>query len=127
MGKLDDAKTLANVWVRQAKDASRTAGACSHCDDATPHDLIAMWEAGKNLRGRPLTQFETLALAEAWCRVFNELPPDCANAHRPFCSPTQIKLLSAPSRHRRFERPSIVKDSGPERPLHERSLCCHQT
>jgi hypothetical protein len=113
MGKLDKAKTLANVWVWQAKDASRTAAMRSHFDEAAPHDLIAMWEPAKNLQDRPLTQFETQALAEAWCRVFHELPPDCANAHWPFCSTTQIKLLSAPSGHQRFERPSIVKDSGP--------------
>jgi prophage regulatory protein len=38
--------------------------------------LIQMWSSGKRLDGKPLSQFETQALAERWCAVFGELPPD---------------------------------------------------
>ena len=49
----------------------------------TPHQLIGMWESGKNLQERPLSQFEAQAVAEAWCRVFGELPPDCGEDGEP--------------------------------------------
>ena len=51
--------------------------------NATPHQLIDMWESGKNLQGRMLSPFETQALAEAWCGVFGELPPGCSEDGEP--------------------------------------------
>jgi hypothetical protein len=83
LGKLRKAKTLADTWVWQADEALRSSALCAHFDHATPHQLIAMWESGKNLQGRPLSQFETQALAEAWCHAFKELPPDCAEDGEP--------------------------------------------
>jgi prophage regulatory protein len=83
MTKLEKAKALADAWAGQAKDAARDADSCSYFKGVTPHGLIEMWQSGKNLKGRPLSQFETQALAEAWCRVFNELPPDCSEDGEP--------------------------------------------
>lgn len=43
--------------------------------EASASELLAMWRAGKNERGRRLTKFETEALVEAFGRVFGEHPP----------------------------------------------------
>jgi len=69
-------RSLADDWAWEAKEAARTAALCSHFDGCSAHQLIDMWESGKNLKGKSLSQWETQALAEAWCRVFGELPPD---------------------------------------------------
>jgi prophage regulatory protein len=83
MGKLEKAKALADEWAEREEDAKHTAALCAHFEGATPHQLIEMWESGKNLQGRSLSQFETQALAEAWCLVFKELPPDCSQDGEP--------------------------------------------
>ena len=69
-------RALADEWADQAKHAAHEAALNSEFSGCSAHQLIGMWESGKNLKGRPLSQFETQALAEAWCRVFGELPPD---------------------------------------------------
>lgn len=83
MTKLEKAKALADAWAGQAKDAAHDAAVGSYFDHATPSQIIAMWESGKTIQGRVLSQFETQALAEAWCRVFDELPPDCSEDGEP--------------------------------------------
>jgi prophage regulatory protein len=75
MRKLAEAKALANEWADQAGHARYEASVSSHFDRCSAHQLIDMWESGNNLKGKPLSKFETQALAEAWCRVFGELPP----------------------------------------------------
>jgi hypothetical protein len=67
---------VADEWAEQAKDAARNAAVCAHFDHVGPHDLIAMWETGRNLHGLLLSRFETQALVERWCAVFGQLPPD---------------------------------------------------
>ncbi len=76
MSKLARLKELADDWALEAKEAASTAAVCSHFDQVGPHQLIEMWETGKNPQGKPLSQFEAQALGERWCRVFGELPPD---------------------------------------------------
>jgi prophage regulatory protein len=76
MSKLAGAKELAEEWAWQAEEERRVAAQCAHFDGCTPLQLIGMWETGKNLEGQPLGQWQVQALAEAWCRVFGELPPD---------------------------------------------------
>ena len=83
MTKLARAKALAEAWASQERDAKRDADFCAHFNDASPHYLIEMWQSGKNPQGRVLSQFETQALAEAWCCVFGELPPDCSEDGEP--------------------------------------------
>ena len=72
----DRHRALADEWAWQAEEAKQTAAQCAHFAHCTPHQLIDMWESGNNLKGKPLSQWECQALAEAWCRVFGELPPD---------------------------------------------------
>jgi prophage regulatory protein len=76
MSKLAQAKALADEWAWLKEVANREVVLSSHFNGATPHQLIDMWQSGKNLHGKPLSKFESQALFEAWCRVFNELPPD---------------------------------------------------
>ena len=83
MTKLEKAKALADAWASQERDAQRDADLCSYFKGVTPHGLIELWKSGKNRQGRVLSQFETQALAEAWCRVFGELPPGCAEDGEP--------------------------------------------
>ena len=83
MSKLARAKELADDWAWEAREAAHTAALCHYFDDASPHQLIEMWETGKDLRGKLLDQFETRALTEAWCRVFGELPPEDDDADDP--------------------------------------------
>lgn len=70
------AKALADEWADQKKHSDYEAAVCSHFAGVTPHQLIGMWTTGKNLQGKPLSQFEAQAVAERWCAVFGELPPD---------------------------------------------------
>ena len=76
MSKLSDARALADEWLDQAEHARYEASITSYFNGCSAHQLIGMWEGGNNLKGKPLSRFETQALAEAWCRVFGELPPD---------------------------------------------------
>ena len=74
--KLAQAKALADDWAWEKQLAHEEAALCSYYNHASPHQLIAMWTSGKSLKGKPLTQWETQALVEAWCRVFNAFPPN---------------------------------------------------
>ncbi|HUJ38008.1 MAG TPA: hypothetical protein VLW88_10050 [Hyphomicrobium sp.] len=51
MKTLAEFKALADEWADQDQEAKRTAVLCSHFDGATPGDLIAMLESGRNLKG----------------------------------------------------------------------------
>ena len=89
--KIATAKALADDWAWEKRQAYEIAALCSHFDHVTPHDLIAMWESGKNMHGKPLTQFEAQAIAERWCAVFGEFPPDdddIGDIAQPALSPT---------------------------------------
>lgn len=76
MGKLAAAKALADDWAVEAKHAANEAALNAHFDNASAHQLIDMWETGKNLKGKPLSQWEGQALVEAWYKSFGELPPN---------------------------------------------------
>lgn len=95
MSKLSQARALADEWVDQAEHARYEASVSSYFNGCSAHQLIDMWESGNNLKGRPLSKFETQALAEAWCRVFGELPPDdadCADDAAEPSAPPQPEL-----------------------------------
>ena len=68
-------RALADDWAIEAKHAANEAALNTHFESCSAHQLIAMWETGKNLKGKPLSEWEGQALVEAWCRVFGELPP----------------------------------------------------
>jgi predicted DNA-binding transcriptional regulator AlpA len=76
MTSIARAKTLADEWAARGKDELHSLAVCTHFDHVGPGELIKMWESGKRLDGKRLSQFETQALAERWCAVFGELPPD---------------------------------------------------
>jgi prophage regulatory protein len=87
MSSTAKAKARADDWAAQAKDAMRTAAVCSHYDNVGPHQIIAMWESGRNREGRPLSPFEFEALVERWCQVFNQLPPNDDDSDQPSQEP----------------------------------------
>jgi prophage regulatory protein len=76
MSSIAKLKVVADEWAEQAKDAARNAAIRAHFDHVGAHDLIRMWETGKNLHGLFLSRFEGQALVERWCAVFGQLPPD---------------------------------------------------
>ena len=67
------AKKLADQWKAMRDDRDRTPHA-GYFQDASPHDLIAMWETGKRKDGRKLNDWEFACLIEAWCQCFGDLP-----------------------------------------------------
>jgi prophage regulatory protein len=71
MSSIAKLKAVADEWAWQKEQSDKAADLLHHFDGVTPRELISMWECGERL-----TQFEVQALAEAWCRVFGEFPPD---------------------------------------------------
>ena len=84
MSDLSRAKALADEWADQAEHAAEEAALNTYFSRCSPHQLIDMWVTGKNRKGKPLTQWETQALVEAWCGVFGELPRDEPSADDAF-------------------------------------------
>jgi predicted DNA-binding transcriptional regulator AlpA len=84
------ARKIAQQWQQEkAEMAERYA---DHCEtaallarfrDATPPEIISMWESGTNEHGKPLTEFEGYALVEAWCGAFGEPPPSASESNGP--------------------------------------------
>jgi len=70
-----NAKALADRWKAQYEDYLRTAAIASRFKDASPTEVIRMWEKGRNEHGQKLNQFEFEALIERWLEVFDALPP----------------------------------------------------
>jgi prophage regulatory protein len=71
-----DAKALAAEWEAQYEEHQHTASIADRFKDATPPEVIRMWQSGRNERGHKLTQFEFTALIERWCELFRALPPN---------------------------------------------------
>ena len=70
-----EAKALAADWQAQYQDHLRTAAIDNRFKDASPSEVIRMWESGRNERGQKLSQFEFTALVERWLELFGALPP----------------------------------------------------
>jgi prophage regulatory protein len=73
---LTEAKALAERWEAMAEDLRDAASLLSRFSNASPSEVIRMWETGKNEDGRRLTKFEGQALLERWCQLFGCFPPD---------------------------------------------------
>jgi hypothetical protein len=71
---VEEAKALADRWKAQREDQDREPHA-GHYRNASPHDLIKMWNTEKGADGKRLTQREFGCLVEAWVEVFGGLPP----------------------------------------------------
>lgn len=78
----DDGWTRAKKLVKQWEDLKAICDEDAELEarfrDASPSELILMWDKGENEKGEPLSRFEALAMAEAWVRVFGDLPPTTA-------------------------------------------------
>lgn len=76
MDSITRAIALADEWLELKRYSDYRSALGSYFVDAKPHQLIAMWDTGKNEEGRELSPFEVEALVEAWCTTFGDLPPD---------------------------------------------------
>jgi predicted DNA-binding transcriptional regulator AlpA len=59
----------------QYEDFKVNQALASRFSNASPADVLRMFQACENEKGQPLSQFEFEALCERWCAVFGELPP----------------------------------------------------
>ena len=73
---LSEAKSLTTQWEHQHAQYEYDCAIAARFRDATPTEVIAMWEQGTNEKGQSLSQFEFAALCERWIEIFNDLPPD---------------------------------------------------
>ncbi|HWE20514.1 MAG TPA: AlpA family phage regulatory protein [Hyphomicrobiaceae bacterium] len=72
---IERAKALAARWEAQFEEHQRTMWIASRFADATPSEVIRMWETGRKERGQKLTQVEVVALVERWLELFGAYPP----------------------------------------------------
>jgi predicted DNA-binding transcriptional regulator AlpA len=72
---IEQAKALATQWEAQYEDHLRTTAIASRFKDATPSQVIHMWETCRNERGQKLSQGEVTALVERWLDLFGMYPP----------------------------------------------------
>jgi predicted DNA-binding transcriptional regulator AlpA len=96
---LEEARDIAARWERQQEDDSeqadpnswdnRVASYYRHLDAS---DVVRLWEAGTNEKGKPLSRFELAALIERWCDLFGCLPPsDAAGQNPPAAQPSEAE------------------------------------
>src|SRR5262245_13252677 len=90
-----EAKQLAADWEAQYDQHQRDAAIGARFKDATPRQVIQMWESGKNEADRKLTHFEFCALMERWCELFSALSPD-DDAAIPELDPSTEPSVPAP-------------------------------
>lgn len=69
------AKKLAKQWKDHKTAGDEAAELAARFRHTAPSELIRMWEKGENEKGEPLSDFEAQSMAEAWVRVFGDLPP----------------------------------------------------
>lgn len=72
---IEQAKALATRWKAQYEEHLRTAAIASRFADATPSEVIHMWETGRKERGQKLSKGEFAALVERWLELFGAYPP----------------------------------------------------
>ena len=61
---VEQAKALAAQWKAQYEEHLRTSAIATRFADATPSEVIHMWETGRKERGEKLTRPEFAALVE---------------------------------------------------------------
>jgi prophage regulatory protein len=72
---IDEAKRLVEQWQGIYEDHQEHQALRTRFGDASPAEVVKMWEAGRNEKGKPLTKFEVRALAECWGAIFGTMPP----------------------------------------------------
>lgn len=70
-------------WQEQYEDSLYNSALEARFKDATPPDILDMYERGVNEKGQPLDQFEFEALCEAWCGAIGDIPPSLPRDHEP--------------------------------------------
>lgn len=89
-GTLDALERQAKAWEAQYRQHKDQQELDARFAESSPGDLLAMWRAGKNERGRRLSKFEVEALVETFIRVFGERPPTSPGAA---ASPTESQTM----------------------------------
>ena len=95
---IEQAKALATQWEAQYEEHLRNAAIASRFADATPSEVIHMWETGRKQRGQKLSKGEFAALVERWLELFGAYPPsadDNGNDNAPGDTASEPEL-SAP-------------------------------
>jgi prophage regulatory protein len=69
-----EAKQQAADWEIEWFRSCRSAAVDSHFQDASPAEVVAMWQSQTNAKGRPLNQFEFEALVTRFFVLFGAYP-----------------------------------------------------
>jgi predicted DNA-binding transcriptional regulator AlpA len=77
---INDARALAEQWETERKEHLRSAAVANRFRDATPAEVVWMYESARNERGQKLSQAEFAALVERWLGLFGAYPPSEAEA-----------------------------------------------
>jgi prophage regulatory protein len=72
---IEQAKALASQWKAELEEHLRSSEISTRFTDATPAEVIRMWETGRKERGHKLTPSDVVALGERWLKLFGALPP----------------------------------------------------
>ena len=108
---IEEAKALADQWKAQREDRDCEPRA-SCFSEASAHDLIRMWETGKNTDGKKLKPYELGCLVEAWCEVFGDLPPFDAAVANTAALPERAKPLPLPADDTMLRMPEVERLTG---------------
>ena len=108
---IEEAKALADQWKAQRDDRDREPRA-SYFSDVSAHDLIKMWETGKNTDGKKLKPYELGCLVEAWCEVFGALPPFDDAVANTAALPERAKPLPLPADDTMLRMPDVERLTG---------------
>lgn len=72
---IEQAKVLAAKWEAQYEEHLQAAAIAERFTDATPAEVIRMYESGRKEKGQKLSQSEFAALVERWLELFGAYPP----------------------------------------------------
>lgn len=73
--EMERAERIADDLAGMREEAEWQGELLARFRDAGPTEVVSMWKSGTNEKGRPLSKFETAALAERWCALFGFRPP----------------------------------------------------
>ena len=107
---IKEARELADQWKAQRDDREPRA---SYYADATPHDLIRMWETRKGKDGRKLNDWEFGCLVEAWYACFGDVPTDALDTRK--AAHEKAEPVSLPADDTMLRMPDVERLTGPER------------
>jgi hypothetical protein len=103
---IERAKALAERWKAQHEEHTRTSALAGRFKDATPAELIRIYESGSDDRGRKLSQGEFAALVELWLEVFGAYTPSEDDV-------SPVKRVDAHVRSQKNLNPKTIPCSAP--------------